>query len=350
MYPYLERQPPCRLDEPANLGQCSATTAISHTQAVDIQADLATAFINQFPNQRRQVRGRGIVERAREANGDRRTAAINPDFEGNIIPPSQGRSVRQENCCAHGLDRPAFTDDFGLALNLPARTTPSNWYDRPIHSKFGWSHRPRFSIAIDFSVRSQSRPGCSRYPSWSIELGSARGIGPNSAYCTGHVRDLVVSPVASRGTAVAVQSGLMALLTLARMVHRVQHQPRAGGMRSLARWQERRSVGMTDAASTEGPSPGMQDLAERLESALTECRARIDKLIVQADLANIDLRDELYKRLNAVGNAGLAACAGLGSARQDLASGLPAPRDTVCAVLHDLQRAVQGAREALDRR
>ncbi len=106
---------------------------------------------------------------------------------------------------------------------------------------------------------------------------------------------------------------------------------------------------MTDAASTEGPLPGAHDIAQRLESALTGCLARIDKLMVQADLGNVDLRDELYKRLHAVGNAGPAARAGLGHAHQGLASRLPAPPDTVSAVLHDLHRAVQGAREALDR-
>ena len=108
---------------------------------------------------------------------------------------------------------------------------------------------------------------------------------------------------------------------------------------------------MTDAASsTEGATADPQDVAERVESALIECRARIDKLIVQLDSANMDLRDELYKRLNAVGNAGLAARSELGYARHDLVSRLPVQRDTVSAVLHDLQRAVHGAREAFDRR
>jgi hypothetical protein len=93
-----------------------------------------------------------------------------------------------------------------------------------------------------------------------------------------------------------------------------------------------------------------QDFAEALQGALTEWRARIDELMVQIDLANMEFRDELSKQLNAAENAGLAARAGLAYAGHDLASAVPAQRDAVTAVLHDLQRAFRGAREAFERR
>lgn len=108
---------------------------------------------------------------------------------------------------------------------------------------------------------------------------------------------------------------------------------------------------MTDTNNGPGANPeGPHDLAEALQEALTEWRARIDELIVQIDLANMGLRDELSKQLNGAENAGLAARAGLASAVHDLASGVPAQRDAVTAVLQDLRRAVVGARQAFERR
>jgi len=92
------------------------------------------------------------------------------------------------------------------------------------------------------------------------------------------------------------------------------------------------------------------DPAERLQRELTEWRARIDELIVQLDLASMDLRDELSKQLGSAANAGLAALSGLGQLRDDLATDLPSPRQTVGDVLHDLQRTYAQARAAIDRR
>ena len=108
---------------------------------------------------------------------------------------------------------------------------------------------------------------------------------------------------------------------------------------------------MTDMSNGQDVNPeGPHDLAEALQETLTQWRARIDELIVQIDLANMGLRDELSKQLNGAENAGLAARAGLTSAVHDLASGATAQRDAVTLMLQDLRRAVQGARQAFERR
>jgi HPt (histidine-containing phosphotransfer) domain-containing protein len=91
------------------------------------------------------------------------------------------------------------------------------------------------------------------------------------------------------------------------------------------------------------------DPAERLQRELTEWRARIDELIVQLDLASMDVRDELSRQLGSAANAGLAALSGLGQLRDDLAANLPSPRETVGGVLRDLQRTYAQARAAIER-
>ena len=100
-----------------------------------------------------------------------------------------------------------------------------------------------------------------------------------------------------------------------------------------------------DNGSTTRPDP-----AERLQKELTEWRARIDELIVQLDLASMDVRDELSRRLGSATNAGLAALSGLGQLRDDVAANLPSPRETVGDVLRDLQRTYQQARAAIERK
>ena len=92
------------------------------------------------------------------------------------------------------------------------------------------------------------------------------------------------------------------------------------------------------------------DPAERLQRELTEWRAKIDELIVQLDLASMDLRDELSKQLGSAANAGLAALSGLGQLRDDLASNLPSPQETVGGVLRDLQRTYAQAKAAIERK
>ena len=104
----------------------------------------------------------------------------------------------------------------------------------------------------------------------------------------------------------------------------------------------------TDATPHDGANRA-GDPAERLQRELTEWRARIDELIVQLDLASMDVRDELSRQLGSAANAGLAALSGLGQLRDDLAANLPSPRETVGGVLRDLQRTYAQARAAIER-
>ncbi len=106
------------------------------------------------------------------------------------------------------------------------------------------------------------------------------------------------------------------------------------------------------SVSTSSQSDGgtrRSDPAERLQHELIEWRGRIDELIVQLDLASMDVRDELSRQLSSAANAGLAALSGLGQLRDDLAADLPSPRETVADVLRDLQRAYAQARAAIER-
>jgi hypothetical protein len=91
------------------------------------------------------------------------------------------------------------------------------------------------------------------------------------------------------------------------------------------------------------------DTAERLQHQLTDWRTRIDELLVQLDLGSLDLRDAVTEQLTNATNAGLAALAGLGDARDDLSAGVAAQRATVGDILRDLQNAFVRARESVER-
>ena len=55
----------------------------------------------------------------------------------------------------------------------------------------------------------------------------------------------------------------------------------------------------TDQESAEARS----DLLDRIDRTLKDWRAKIDELVVRLDLANLDLRDEVRKNLDATQNA-----------------------------------------------
>ncbi len=100
----------------------------------------------------------------------------------------------------------------------------------------------------------------------------------------------------------------------------------------------------------EGNSGQPNDLAERLGQVLDEWRSRIDELIVQLDLADMDVRDELSKQLSTAQNAGLAVWSGLTYAGKDVAAGVTGQRASVTDVLHDLQSAYQRAKTIVEQR
>jgi hypothetical protein len=102
------------------------------------------------------------------------------------------------------------------------------------------------------------------------------------------------------------------------------------------------------STSTSGEaSPNRPDAVDRLQEALAAWRSRLDELIVQLDLASMELRDALSSQLNAAENAGLALRSGLTYAGEDVAGGLAGPRDTIATVLEDLHSAVESAKRAV---
>ena len=91
-----------------------------------------------------------------------------------------------------------------------------------------------------------------------------------------------------------------------------------------------------------------KETVDRLEVALASWRSRLDELIVQLDLASMDVRDVLAQRLSAAENAGLALWSGLTHAGEDVAGSLSGAHDTVTQVLEDLHAGVKSAKRAVD--
>jgi hypothetical protein len=100
---------------------------------------------------------------------------------------------------------------------------------------------------------------------------------------------------------------------------------------------------------TENDAKTRHDAIQQLGRSLDEWRAKIDKLMVQLDLANLDLRDEIRKRLDTTQNVYLAARSRLSEARQDADSNLSSLRLGLEQLLRDLGEAY-GAAEAVVRR
>ena len=86
----------------------------------------------------------------------------------------------------------------------------------------------------------------------------------------------------------------------------------------------------------EETSQTKSDVFERVGRTLGEWRTRIDELVVQLDLANLDLRDEVRKRADATQNAYLAAHSKLSDARGDACSSLQTLETSLEKLIHDL--------------
>ena len=91
------------------------------------------------------------------------------------------------------------------------------------------------------------------------------------------------------------------------------------------------------------------EVFERISRALDQWRARIDQLIVQLDLANLDLRDEVRKNLDATQNAYLAAHSKLADARGDACSSLHTLEASLEKLLHDLRLTFEATQAAVKR-
>jgi hypothetical protein len=88
---------------------------------------------------------------------------------------------------------------------------------------------------------------------------------------------------------------------------------------------------------------------DQIGKALDGWRSKIDELLVQLDLGQLDLRDEIRTRLDTTQNVYLAARSRLSDARQDAGANVNSLRTALEKLLHDLEAAYEAA-EAVVRR
>jgi len=103
------------------------------------------------------------------------------------------------------------------------------------------------------------------------------------------------------------------------------------------------------ATADQSMSNDNPDAVARISRTLDEWRARIDGLIVHADLASLDIREEVRKRLDITENVYLAARSRLSNAHQDAESSVASLHQGLNQLLHDLRQAYESA-EAVVRR
>lgn len=107
---------------------------------------------------------------------------------------------------------------------------------------------------------------------------------------------------------------------------------------------------MTETTNTNQPEVDTQPLnLEQLGSTLGEWRRRIDELLVQVDLAALDVRDELRSRINLIENAYLAAKSQFEKVGKDVEANEGSARERLHRLFSDL-RQVYDATEAAVRR
>ncbi len=92
-----------------------------------------------------------------------------------------------------------------------------------------------------------------------------------------------------------------------------------------------------------------QGTAQDLDHTLDHWRTRIDELKVQVDLATLDIREELAKRLEVTENVYLAVRSRLSDARHDSGSGMAGVHRSVDQLLVDLRRAYDDAEAVVKR-
>jgi uncharacterized protein YqfA (UPF0365 family) len=97
---------------------------------------------------------------------------------------------------------------------------------------------------------------------------------------------------------------------------------------------------MGEVTTTEkNGAAGRHGALDGVSHALQECRTRVDELLVQIDLAKLDVREEVDTKLETAQNAYLAAKSKLTDAREDASATVAALREAVEEMLHDLGRA-----------
>ncbi len=106
----------------------------------------------------------------------------------------------------------------------------------------------------------------------------------------------------------------------------------------------------TAEETTPTPDGGADGSAvERLEKALEDWRARIDELLVQADLASKDVGDSVRTKAAVAQNACLAATNRLKQLPKDAGANIGSIRDGIDKLLEDIKEAYESA-EAVIRR
>ena len=106
------------------------------------------------------------------------------------------------------------------------------------------------------------------------------------------------------------------------------------------------SPGRTD---TDTDTDRQRHLIDGFGRALDEWRTKIDQLMVQLDLADLDVRDEIRKCLETTQNVYLAARSRLSDARGDAGTNLDSLRSGLDQVLRDLRNAYATAEAVVDR-
>ncbi len=108
----------------------------------------------------------------------------------------------------------------------------------------------------------------------------------------------------------------------------------------------------TNAAShtDDGTSTAdVRSMAEKMDRTLDQWRARIDELKVQVDLATLDVREDLTKRLEVTENVYLAVRSRLSDVRHDTGKNVVNLRQSVDQLLLDLRRAYDDAEAVVKR-
>ena len=105
----------------------------------------------------------------------------------------------------------------------------------------------------------------------------------------------------------------------------------------------------TGAEQSEEDAESQRLGIEQIGRVLDGWRSKIDELLVQGDLGNLDMRDEVRRRLEVTQNAYLAARSRLSEAKRDAGSNLSALRLTLEKLLGDLSAAYEAAEAVLRR-
>jgi hypothetical protein len=103
------------------------------------------------------------------------------------------------------------------------------------------------------------------------------------------------------------------------------------------------------STTTDRPSSNGDTAIEGFERVLDELRSKIDRLLVQIDLASKDVSEDVRSRAEAVENAWLAAKRRLGDIPTDAGSNLGSARAGIEKLVDDVRQAYLSAEAAVRR-